>query len=60
LQDGTYPKTLAGLATCYAAALPFFERTLLGDVFYTAVMFGGFALAERRFASLRERSVATV
>jgi hypothetical protein len=58
MQDGTYPKTAAGLATCYVAALPYFERSLLGDYFYTAVMFGGFALAERRFASLREQSVA--
>jgi hypothetical protein len=35
-----YAKTLAGLMTCYAAGLPFFRRTLEGDLFYTAVMFG--------------------
>lgn len=34
-----YPKTAAGLLGCYTAALPFFRNSLLGDVFYTAVMF---------------------
>jgi uncharacterized protein DUF6580 len=35
-----YPKTLAGLMTCYAAALPFFRRELIGDVMFTAIFFG--------------------
>ena len=35
-----YPKTLAGLITCYAAAVPFFRRGLEGDLLFTAVMFG--------------------
>jgi hypothetical protein len=35
-----YPKTLAGLMTCYAAGLPFFRRGLAGDLLFTAVMFG--------------------
>ena len=35
-----YSKTLSGLATCYAAGLPFFRRTLAGDLLFTAVMFG--------------------
>jgi hypothetical protein len=35
-----YPKTLAGLMTCYAAGLPFFRRALEGDLLFTAVMFG--------------------
>jgi hypothetical protein len=26
--------------TCYAAGLPFFRRTLEGDLLYTAAMFG--------------------
>src|SRR5215813_918538 len=43
----TYPKTLAGLATCYVAAIPFFWNTLAGDMIYTALLFGGYALAER-------------
>jgi hypothetical protein len=51
-----YPKTAARLATCYVAALPFFRNTLAGDALYTAVLFGGFALAERWVPALRERT----
>ena len=46
--DGMYPKSLAGLVACYVAALPFFGMTVAGNLFYAAVLFGGFALAERR------------
>ena len=35
-----YPRTLAGLVACYVAALPFFGRTLVGDLGYAAVLFG--------------------
>lgn len=34
-----YPKTFAGLMTAYAVGLPFFQREILGDVVFTAVMF---------------------
>jgi hypothetical protein len=54
--DGLYPMTMAGLVTCYIAAIPFFQNWLLGTLFYAAVLFGGFALAERKvpvFASAR-------
>lgn len=49
-----YPKTIAGLFTCYVAAIPFFQNTLLGDALYTVALFGGFALAERWWPALRE------
>ena len=39
-----YPRTAAGLWQCYVAAIPFFRGTLLGDVVYTTVLFGGYAL----------------
>jgi hypothetical protein len=51
-----YPHTAAGLMTCYVAALPFFQNTLAGDLFFTAVLFGGFALLEKSFPILRERA----
>ena len=47
-----YPLTPAGLVACYVAALPFFGATLLGDLLYAALLFGGLALAERRFPAL--------
>jgi hypothetical protein len=54
-----YGHTLAGLAMCYAAGIPFFWNTLGGDAFYSAVLFGGFALAEQKFAALREPAGAS-
>ena len=39
--SGMYPLTWDGLVACYVAALPFLERTVLGDLFWTAVLFGG-------------------
>jgi hypothetical protein len=49
-----YGKGLAGLMACYVAAIPFFGNTVLGDGFYSLMLFGGFALLEKRFDILRE------
>jgi hypothetical protein len=49
-----YPKTVEGLFACYVAAIPFFWNTMLGDLLYAALLFGGFSLLERRFSGLRE------
>ena len=51
---GSFPKTAGGLAACYVAGIPLFWNTLAGDAFYAALLFGGMALAERRFPALRE------
>jgi hypothetical protein len=40
-----YEKSLAGLAKCYWAAVPFYRWMLAGDVFYLAVLFGCLAVA---------------
>jgi hypothetical protein len=58
LVGNLYPKTLAGLAGCYVAAIPFFRNTLAGDVVYTFVLFGGFALAQHYLPILRGEPVA--
>lgn len=42
-----YPHTLAGLSECYIAALPFFGYTVLGDLFYTGVLFSAYAMLNR-------------
>jgi hypothetical protein len=50
----TYQHTFAGLVTCYIAGLPYFCNTLAGDAFYSALLFGGFALLARLDPPLRE------
>lgn len=47
-----YPKTAAGLITAYEAGIPFFWNTMGGDLFYCAVLFGGYALLTRFVPSL--------
>jgi len=56
LVSGMYPLTGAGLAACCIAAIPFFQNTAVGDLFYCAVLFGGFALLERAVPRLRPRA----
>jgi hypothetical protein len=43
----SYPHTASGLAACYIAGIPLFWNTLAGDAVYAALLFGGYALAER-------------
>jgi len=50
----TYPHTLQGLLACYVAAIPFLWNMLASDALYAALLFGGYALAERTFPALRE------
>lgn len=54
-----YPKTIAGLVECYVLAIPFFQQTLLSNLFFSGLLFGGLAIAENRFERLRESSLAT-
>ncbi len=51
--SGMYPLTVSGLVACYAAAIPFFQNTLAGDLFFSGLLFGGFALLERALPALR-------
>ncbi len=37
-----YPPTAAGFVDCYLAAIPFFRYTLVGDLFFCFVFFGGY------------------
>ena len=53
--SGMYPATWQGLVQCYVAALPFLDKTVLGDLFWTAILFGGAGLVQRTpvFARVR-------
>jgi uncharacterized protein DUF6580 len=49
LSNDLYPKTFAGQMEAYTMALPFFRNTLLGDLEYVGLFFGGYELALRLF-----------
>ena len=59
LGDSIYPKTGAGLALCFAAAIPFFWNTLAADLLGTTALFGLDALSRRQRA-LRRVAAALV
>ncbi len=52
-----YPQTGSGLVAAYVAGIPFFQWTVLGTLFYSALLFGGFALLRRQVPSLRAQTV---
>jgi hypothetical protein len=57
LFSGFYPLSGGGLAACFVAAIPFFQNTLAGDLLFTALLFGGFALFERMVPAIRQRQL---
>lgn len=54
-----YPQTPQGLLACYTAGLAFYNgqsfflNGLLGDLFFSGVLFGSYALLQRKFPVLR-------
>lgn len=40
--DSMYPHNLSGVLSSYYYALPFFRNTLVGDLFYTGLLFGAY------------------
>ncbi len=59
LGSGFYPQTAGGLLACYTAGLAFYNNqsffinSLLGDLFFSTLLFGSYALLQRRFPVLR-------
>ena len=53
LGSRVYPQNFAGLMTCYAAGIPFLKGTLLGNLFYSGLLFGGFALLQQKLSFLK-------
>lgn len=48
-----YSQNFNGLMTCFAAGIPFLKGTLLGDLFYSGVLFGTFALIQQKIPALQ-------
>ncbi len=49
----SYPHTFQGLIASYTAGIPFLRNQILGDLFFSGVLFSGFALLQRRFEVLK-------
>jgi hypothetical protein len=47
-----YTQDLSGLLSCYVLALPFFHNTIMGDLFYSGVLFGSYAFVSARYPHL--------
>ena len=47
-----YPKTPAGLMACYVAAIPFAQNMVLGNLLFTALLFGGMEFFKTRRVAL--------
>ena len=54
--SGLYPMTIDGLMQAYVAAIPFFQNSLLGNIVFTALLFGGFAVLQRNVPTLAENT----
>jgi hypothetical protein len=59
LMGSLYAHDWSGLVQCYAAGIPFYGRTLVGDLFYAGVFFGLHAWLSRTVA-VQERVRAQV
>lgn len=49
LGSPAYSQDMAGLVQCYIAGIPFYSFTLLGDLGFTAILFGAHRILARRF-----------
>ena len=54
MTSGLYAKSAAGLMQAYAAGIPFFQNSLLGNAVYAAVIFGGYHLLQKNITALKE------
>lgn len=53
LGSTVYPQNISGLIACYTAGMPFLGNTVMGDLFYSAILFGLFELAKNRLSVLK-------
>ena len=50
-----YPKSLAGFAQCYIAAIPFYKNTLLSSIFYSAIIHGCYIFVANKILVLESK-----
>ena len=51
-----YPKTFEGLTSCFAAAIPFYQGSLLATLFFSTILFGGYYLINK--TSVQKTAIA--
>ena len=56
--SGWYALSISGVIACYVAAIPFYGMTLVGDLAFSAIMFGAMAVSGARVGSLERKPVA--
>ncbi len=50
-----HAQNLSGLMECYFVAIPFYKNSLIGDLFYSALLFGGFYFVRQKFPALAKK-----
>jgi hypothetical protein len=51
-----YSQDMSGLIACFTMALPFFQNTILGDLFFSGVLFGSYFWVTQRYPQLTTAS----
>ena len=54
MTSGLYAKSAAGLMQAYVAGIPFLQNSLMGNMVYTAVIFGGYYLLKNNVSVLKD------
>ncbi len=54
LTSALYAKTAEGLMQAFVAGIPFFQNSLMGNLVYAAVIFGGYQLLKNNISALKE------
>jgi hypothetical protein len=50
-----YPRNLSGIIASYVAALPFLNNMMVGNLIYSALLFGSFYLISKRYPAISIR-----
>ncbi len=54
LTSGIYASTTEGLIQAYVAGIPFFQNSLMGNLGFVALIFGGYELLKNNIIALRQ------
>ncbi|VAW54091.1 hypothetical protein MNBD_GAMMA06-10 [hydrothermal vent metagenome] len=55
MTSGIYPQSFEGLLQSYVAGIPFFQNSLLGNLMFAAIIFGGYHLLQENVAVFKKQ-----